>query len=79
VKSADQTFKLNAIVSGSGGFTITYPTHPGRMYQVQVSSNLVENSWTSVSEYTVGSSNTMTYAVTNGLPAQFFRVRAQLP
>lgn len=72
-------FVISIVALVNDEVEIQQPSHPGRLYQVESCTNLMNRSWTTNIVIAKGISGTLTHAITNHHPRSFFRIRAQLP
>lgn len=77
--SAASFFRVTQSMLSANSFHLTFPTVPGRSYQLQSSANLA-NPWTSIGSPTAGTGGNMTVPVdVTGQPKLFFRVAVGAP
>jgi uncharacterized repeat protein (TIGR03803 family) len=71
--------RFSSITSGSALITVTWSTVPGQLYQLQVASELSQNTWANLGSPTNGGNGSAGFADTNGGNVQrFYRVNTYL-
>ncbi len=79
ITNAGSRFSVSVDLFADNVLDISYPSHAGRMYQLESCTNIMNDVWTNIIPYTNGTTGTMTYRITNDLGKTFFRVRSRLP
>jgi hypothetical protein len=79
VAISNSMFLVSMDIIGSNVLEIQHFSHSGRLYQIESSSNLVDQVWIPHAVFTNDISGMMTHTITNSLPTSFIRVRAALP
>ena len=72
-------FKTGIETTGSNSFNLSFPTYPNRLYQLEMSTNLAEGNWSTVSSTSIGSGGVIVFPITKNADAVFYRVGAKLP
>jgi hypothetical protein len=71
--------RIEEVMTTSGGLLVRFPSHTGRLYQIESSPDLSADNWTPLGDPVAGDDDLLELLIEPATDREFFRLRVSLP